>query len=103
MEIVEPHLNKVAHGGSTPPPVDDPETSDRDKFCSALEDKGKTSGFTVTYHDLPEKGYSGNYMCFVRLNTKPPTVCGGMGHRKQAAHEEAAKNAIDYLNTVCNY
>lgn len=103
MEIEEPCFNKVAHGGSTPPPEVDAVNSVSDESCSALEDKGKTSGFTVTYHDLPEKGYSGNYMCFVRLNTEPPTVCGGMGHRKQAAHEEAARNALHYLNTVCNY
>lgn len=103
METEEPCLNTVSHHCSTPPSVVDAETSVSHEFCSALEDEGKTSGFTVTYHDLPEKGYDGNYMCFVRLDTKPPTVCGGMGHKKQAAHEKAAKNALYYLSTVFSH
>lgn len=72
-----------------------------DEFCSSLEDKGRQSGFQATYHDLPEKGYSGNYLCFVRLNTKPPTVCSGGGPTKNSAHEIAAKHALYYLSTVC--
>lgn len=72
------------------------------EFCLSLKDRGKTSSFTVKYHDLPEKGYSGNYMCFVRLDTRPPTVCSGMGPTKEYAHEKAAQNALHHLNTVCS-
>ena len=65
-----------------------------------LEDKGSNTGFSVEYYDLSQKGYSGNYLCFVRLNTNPPTVCSGMGCNKAIAHEKAAQNALQYLNTV---
>lgn len=98
MEFEELSLNQVSQGSL--PSVADAEMTD--EFCSTLEDKGEGSGFTITYHDLPEKGYSGNYMCFVRLTTKPPTVCSGMGYTKACAHEIAAKNALHYLNTVCS-
>ncbi|KAL9956165.1 hypothetical protein ACROYT_G037606 [Oculina patagonica] len=73
-----------------------------EEFRSSLADRGKISGFTITYHDLLEKGYSGNYMCFVRLDTKPPAVCNGVGPTKTYAHEKAAQNALQYLNTVCS-
>ena len=69
------------------------------EFCLSLEERCKTSSSTVKYHDLPEKGYSGNYMCFVRLDTTPPTVCSGMGPTKEYAHEKAAQNALHHLNT----
>lgn len=71
-----------------------------EEFRLSLTDRGKISGFTITYHDLSEKGYSGNYMCLVRLDTKPPIVCSGMGPTKTFAHEKAAQNALQYLNTV---
>ena len=80
------------------PPVTEDVTSK--EFCLSLKDRSETESFTVTYHDLPEKGYSGNYMCFVRLDTRPPTVCSGMGPTKAYAHENAAKSAMLYLNTV---
>lgn len=74
-----------------------------EEFCSSLEDRGRNSGFNVEYHDFSQKGYSGNYLCFVRLNTKPaPTVCSGIGPTKTCAHERAAQNALQYLNTVCS-
>lgn len=74
----------------------------REEFCSTLQDRGDKSGFNVEYHDLSQKGYSGNYLCFVRLDTSPPTVCHGMGSTKTCAHERAAQNALQYLNTVCS-
>ena len=92
----EQSFEEISHG--IPPPVIEDVISN--EFCLSLEDRGKTRSFTVTYHDLPEKGYSGNYMCFVRLDTRPPTVCSGMGPTKAYAHEKAAKNALLYLNTV---
>ena len=74
-----------------------------EEFCSSLEDRGKNSGFNVEYHDFSQKGYSGNYLCLVRLDTRPaPTVCSGMGPTKTCAHERAAQNALQYLNTVCS-
>ena len=74
-----------------------------EEFRSSLEDRGRKSGFNVEYHDFSQKGYSGNYLCFVRLNTKPaPTVCSGMGPTKTCAHERAAQNALQHLNTVCS-
>ena len=72
-----------------------------DEFCSTLEDKGNRSGFKVNYHDLPLKGFSGNYLCLIRLNTEPPIVCNGCGPTKNSAHEMAAKNALHYL-AVCS-
>lgn len=89
---------ETSHG--IPPPVFEEVISK--EFRLSLEDRGKTSSFTVKYHDLPEKGYSGNYMCFVRLDTRPPTVCSGMGPTKAYAHEKAAQNALYHLNTVCS-
>lgn len=94
----EQSFEETSHG--IPPPVI--EDVIREEFRLSLEDRGKTSSFTVTYHDLPEKGYSGNHMCFVRLDTRPLTVCSGMGPTKAYAHEKAAQNALQYLNTVCS-
>jgi len=93
--------SKETSRGILPPVFDDAISKE---FCSSLKDRSKTSNFTVEYHDLPEKGYSGNYMCFVRLklDTRPPTVCSGMGPTKAYAHEKAAQNALHYLNTVCS-
>lgn len=73
-----------------------------EEFCSSLEEKGKRSRFSVEYHDFSQKGSSGNYLCFVRLNTTPPTVCSGMGLTKTSAHEKASQRALHYLNIVCN-
>jgi len=97
-EEIEQTSEKKSHG-ILPPVFEDVISKE---FCSSLEEKGKTSSFTVKYHDLPEKGYSGNYMCFVRLDTRPPTVCSGMGPTKAYAHEKAAQNALHHLNTVCS-
>lgn len=91
---------EVASVGSaaSSPPIED----NREEFRSSLEDEGKKSGFSVEYHDLSQKGYSGNYLCFVRLTTQPPAVCSGVGPTKTCAHEKAAKNALQYLSTVCS-
>ena len=94
----EQTTEETSHG--IPTPVFENIISE--EFCLSLEERGKTSSFTVEYHDLPEKGYSGNYMCFVKLDTRLPTVCSGMGPTKAYAHEKAAQNALHYLNTVCS-
>lgn len=97
MECENEESCEETYHGTLPPAM---EGDLGEEFGSSLEKRGRMSGFTITYHDLSEKGYSGNYMCFVRLNTKPPTVCSGMGPTKTYAHEKAAQNALQYLNTV---
>lgn len=72
-----------------------------DEFCSKLKDKVTRSGFEVSYHDFALKGLSGNYLCLVRLNTKPPIVCHGCGPTRNSAHEMAAKNTLHYF-AVCS-
>ena len=71
-----------------------------DEFCTSLCERGDKEGFLVEYHDLPKRGFSGNYQCFVRLKTSPCAVCCGTGPTKRLAHDNAAKNALLYLNTV---
>ena len=39
-------------------------------------------------------------MCFVELNTQPPTVCYGSGQTTEEAHASAAKNALEHLQIM---
>lgn len=53
-----------------------------------FEDSGKIFNFIVKYYDLFEKGYSGNYMCFVRFGIRLSIVCSGMGFIKEYVYEK---------------
>lgn len=70
------------------------------RSCKTLKERGLKFGFDVDYYDLPDKGYSGNHQCFVKLSTSPLAVCCGSGPTELTAHEEAAHNALQYLDVV---
>lgn len=74
--------------------------SDQNQSVKHTVESLKERGFSIKYHDLPEMGYSGNYLCFVELGTSPPAVCCGSGVTKDAAHANAAHNALQYLDTM---
>jgi dsRNA-specific ribonuclease len=44
--------------------------------------------------------YTGNFQCFVRMNTDPVVECYGNGTSPEEAEAIAAQTALEYLQTV---
>ncbi|XP_031555508.1 interferon-inducible double-stranded RNA-dependent protein kinase activator A homolog [Actinia tenebrosa] len=66
-------------------------------YCNKLSKEAKKNSWNIEWKDLGEKGYNGNYQCFVQISTDPMTVCCGSGPTLSSAHDDAAMNALNCL------
>lgn len=69
-------------------------------FIDILAQIADEHTFEVTYVDLPELSVTGQHQCIVQLATMPVAVCHGLGQSKDAAHANAAHNALQYLKIM---
>jgi RISC-loading complex subunit TARBP2 len=69
-------------------------------FIDILAQIADEHTFEVTYVDLPELSVAGQHQCIVQLATMPVAVCHGLGQTKDAAHANAAHNALQYLKIM---
>lgn len=65
-----------------------------------LQDIALEHHFEVTYVDIDEKTYAGNYQFLVQLSTLPVAVCHGSGRSLITAQSNAARNALEYLKIM---
>jgi len=69
-------------------------------FVTALGDLGKEQKFEVTYVEVEEKSDDELTQCLVQLSTLPVAVCYGVGVDGKTAHNDAARNALNYLKMM---
>lgn len=69
-------------------------------YVQFLQEIATEQQFEVTYVDIEEKTFSGNFQCLVQLSTLPVAVCQGSGKTSKAAQTNAARNALEYLKIM---
>lgn len=69
-------------------------------FVTFLGDLGKEQKFEVTYVEVEEKSDDDLTQCLVQLSTLPVAVCYGVGTDGKMAHNDAARNALNYLKMM---
>lgn len=69
-------------------------------FVQLLHELSLEHLFDVTYVDIDERTYDGQYQCFVQLSTLPVAVVAGQGNTYQDAHLAAAHNSLQYLKIM---
>ena len=69
-------------------------------FVTFLGDLGKEQKFEVTYVEVEEKSDDDLTQCLVQLSTLPVAVCYGVGTDGKSAHNDAARNALNYLKMM---
>merc|ERR1719471_544654 len=69
-------------------------------FVTFLGDLGKEQKFEVTYVEVEEKSDDDLTQCLVQLSTLPVAVCYGVGTDGKTAHNDAARNALNYLKMM---
>lgn len=69
-------------------------------FVEFLQEIATEQQFEVTYVDIEEKTYSGQFQCLVQLSTLPVAVCQGSGNNSKMAQTNAARNALEYLKIM---
>jgi len=69
-------------------------------YVAMLGDLGKEQKFDVTYVEVEEKSDDDNTQCLVQLSTLPVAVCYGVGTDVKTAHNDAARNALNYLKMM---
>ncbi|SPP85778.1 interferon-inducible double-stranded RNA-dependent protein kinase activator A homolog isoform X4 [Drosophila guanche] len=65
-----------------------------------LTDIAAENQFEVTYVDIEEKTFTGQFQCLVQLSTLPVGVCHGTGPTSRDAQRHAAQNALEYLKIM---
>ncbi|XP_033248865.1 interferon-inducible double-stranded RNA-dependent protein kinase activator A homolog isoform X1 [Drosophila miranda] len=65
-----------------------------------LTDIAAENQFEVTYVDIEEKTFTGQFQCLVQLSTLPVGVCHGTGPTAREAQRHAAQNALEYLKIM---
>ncbi|BFF93770.1 interferon-inducible double-stranded RNA-dependent protein kinase activator A homolog [Drosophila madeirensis] len=65
-----------------------------------LTDIAAENQFEVTYVDIEEKTFTGQFQCLVQLSTLPVGVCHGTGPTPRDAQRHAAQNALEYLKIM---
>ncbi|XP_022220084.2 interferon-inducible double-stranded RNA-dependent protein kinase activator A homolog isoform X4 [Drosophila obscura] len=65
-----------------------------------LTDIAAENQFEVTYVDIEEKTFTGQFQCLVQLSTLPVGVCHGTGPTSKDAQRHAAQNALEYLKIM---
>ncbi|XP_030376859.1 interferon-inducible double-stranded RNA-dependent protein kinase activator A homolog isoform X2 [Scaptodrosophila lebanonensis] len=69
-------------------------------FIKLLSEIAVENQFEVTYVDIEEKTYTGQYQCLVQLSTLPVGVCHGTGATTADAQRHAAQSALEYLKIM---
>uniref|UniRef100_A0A1B0G411 DRBM domain-containing protein n=1 Tax=Glossina morsitans morsitans TaxID=37546 RepID=A0A1B0G411_GLOMM len=69
-------------------------------YIKLLGEIAQENQFEVTYVDIEEKTFSGQYQCLVQISTLPVGVCHGSGPTPADAQKQAAQNALDYLKIM---
>lgn len=69
-------------------------------YVTMLADLGKEQKFEVTYVEVEEKSDDDSTQCLVQLSTLPVAVCYGVGSDVKTAHNDAARNALNYLKMM---
>ncbi|XP_017030024.1 protein Loquacious isoform X2 [Drosophila kikkawai] len=69
-------------------------------YIKLLGEIATENQFEVTYVDIEEKTYTGQFQCLVQLSTLPVGVCHGTGPSVSDAQRHAAQNALEYLKIM---
>jgi len=69
-------------------------------YVAMLGELGKEQKFEVTYVEVEEKCDDDSTQCLVQLSTLPVAVCYGVGTDTKTAHNDAARNALNYLKMM---
>ncbi|XP_017047850.1 interferon-inducible double-stranded RNA-dependent protein kinase activator A homolog isoform X2 [Drosophila ficusphila] len=69
-------------------------------YIKLLGEIATENQFEVTYVDIEEKTFSGQFQCLVQLSTLPVGVCHGNGPTAADAQRHAAQNALEYLKIM---
>lgn len=69
-------------------------------YVVMLGELGKEQKFEVTYVEVEEKCDDDSTQCLVQLSTLPVAVCYGVGTDTKSAHNDAARNALNYLKMM---
>ncbi|KMY90090.1 interferon-inducible double-stranded RNA-dependent protein kinase activator A homolog isoform X2 [Drosophila simulans] len=69
-------------------------------YIKLLGEIATENQFEVTYVDIEEKTFSGQFQCLVQLSTLPVGVCHGSGATAADAQRHAAQNALEYLKIM---
>nr|NP_001285894.1 loquacious, isoform F [Drosophila melanogaster]AHN54408.1 loquacious, isoform F [Drosophila melanogaster] len=69
-------------------------------YIKLLGEIATENQFEVTYVDIEEKTFSGQFQCLVQLSTLPVGVCHGSGPTAADAQRHAAQNALEYLKIM---
>ncbi|KQS70481.1 interferon-inducible double-stranded RNA-dependent protein kinase activator A homolog isoform X4 [Drosophila erecta] len=74
--------------------------SNKIDYIKLLGEIATENQFEVTYVDIEEKTFSGQFQCLVQLSTLPVGVCHGSGPTAADAQRHAAQNALEYLKIM---
>ncbi|KAH8412493.1 hypothetical protein KR009_002505 [Drosophila setifemur] len=69
-------------------------------YIKLLGEIATENQFEVTYVDIEEKTFTGQFQCLVQLSTLPVGVCHGTGPTTVDAQRHAAQNALEYLKIM---
>ncbi|KAL7739911.1 hypothetical protein ACLKA6_003389 [Drosophila palustris] len=69
-------------------------------YIKLLSEIAVENQFEVTYVDIEERTFSGQFQCLVQLSTLPVGVCHGTGSTALEAQRHAAQNALEYLKIM---
>ncbi|XP_052851417.1 interferon-inducible double-stranded RNA-dependent protein kinase activator A homolog isoform X2 [Drosophila gunungcola] len=69
-------------------------------YIKLLGEIATENQFEVTYVDIEEKTFTGQFQCLVQLSTLPVGVCHGSGPTAADAQRHAAQNALEYLKIM---
>ncbi|CAD5121312.1 DgyrCDS9839 [Dimorphilus gyrociliatus] len=70
------------------------------QYVNLLKDIASEQRFEVTYVNLDEQGFDGNFQVLLQLSTMPVAVVHGSGVTYELARSEAAHHALQYLKIM---
>ncbi|XP_016947921.1 interferon-inducible double-stranded RNA-dependent protein kinase activator A homolog [Drosophila biarmipes] len=65
-----------------------------------LEEIAAENKFDITYVDIEEASFTGQFQCLVMISMSPVGICHGTGASVEEAHSNAAQNGLEYLKIV---
>jgi len=74
--------------------------SEESDCVARLEDIASEQHFEATFVDVEERSKRGLYQCMVQMSTVPVSVCYGQGDCPDSARQNAAQDALDYLQLL---
>jgi len=94
------HKNLKLSKGEYLSKLQDIDLSEELNSVAALEEIANEQHFEATFVDVEEISKRGLYQCMVQLSTQPVAVCYGCGEDVESARQEAARDALDYLQLM---